>query len=62
MKFKSQDKQNQRIENISSFHLVVGVDIAQENHVARAVSYRGISLGSSLEFDSHDDGFGGFGL
>lgn len=35
MKFKSQDKQNQRIDNISSFHLVVGVDIAQENHVAR---------------------------
>jgi hypothetical protein len=30
MKFKSQDKQNQLIENILSLHLVVGVDIAQE--------------------------------
>jgi hypothetical protein len=44
MKFKAQDKQNQLIENISSLHLVVGVDIAQEIHVARAVSYRGIAL------------------
>ncbi|MDQ8736424.1 hypothetical protein [Paenibacillus sp. LHD-38] len=38
MKFKAQDKHNQLIENISSSHLVVGVDIAQEIHVARAVS------------------------
>jgi transposase len=59
MKFKSQDKQNQRIENISS-SLVVGVDIAQETHVARAVSYRGIALGSPLEFGNHDEGFGRF--
>ncbi|MFK4345264.1 MULTISPECIES: IS110 family transposase [unclassified Paenibacillus] len=57
MKFKAQDKQNQLIENISSLHLVVGVDIAQEGHVARAVSYRGIALGSPLEFGSHDEGF-----
>lgn len=28
MKFKSLDKQNQRIENITVSHLVVGVDIA----------------------------------
>lgn len=57
MKFKAQDKQNQLIENISSFHLVVGVDIAQETHVARAVSFRGIALGSPLEFGSHAEGF-----
>lgn len=56
MKFKAQDKQNQLIENISSSHLVVGVDIAQETHVARAVSYRGIALGSPLEFGNHDEG------
>jgi hypothetical protein len=30
MKFKSQDKQNQLIENITLNHIVVGVDIAQE--------------------------------
>ena len=61
MKFKAQEKQNQLIENISSSHLVVGVDIAQEAHVARAVSYRGIALGSPLEFGSHDEGFRLFG-
>ncbi|MBE1442706.1 hypothetical protein [Paenibacillus sp. OAS669] len=38
MKFKVQEKQNQLIENISVHHLVVGVDIAQEVHVAHAVS------------------------
>jgi hypothetical protein len=61
MKFKAQDKQNQLIENISSLHLVIGVDIAQEMHVARAVSYRGIALGSPLEFGNHDEGFRLFG-
>ena len=57
MKFKAQEKQNQLIENISSSHLVIGVDIAQEAHVARAVSYRGIALGKPLEFGSHREGF-----
>ncbi|SDM07907.1 hypothetical protein [Paenibacillus jilunlii] len=38
MKFKAQDKHNQRIENMSSLHLVVGVDIAQQMHVTRAES------------------------
>lgn len=42
MKFKMQDKQNQLIERISDKHLVVGVDIAQELHMARAVNFRGI--------------------
>jgi transposase len=41
--------------------LVIGVDIAQEAHVARAVSFRGIALGSPLEFGSHDEGFRLFG-
>jgi transposase len=61
MKFKSQDKQNQLIENITTQHLVVGVDIAQEAHIARAVSFRGIALGSPLEFGSHIEGFQLFG-
>jgi hypothetical protein len=39
MKFKAQDKQNQLIENITVNHLVIGVDIAQETHVARAVIF-----------------------
>ena len=50
MKFKSQDKQNQLIENITAHHLVVGIDIAQESHVARAVNFRGIALGNPLSF------------
>jgi transposase len=61
MKFKAQDKQNQLIENITSSHLVVGVDIAQEAHVARAVSFRGIALGSPIEFRNYDKGFFLFG-
>jgi len=42
MKFKSQAKQNQLIEKITAQHLVVGIDIAQQTHVARAVNFRGI--------------------
>ncbi len=41
MKFKSQDKQNQLIEKITAQHLVVGIDIAQLTHVARAVNFAG---------------------
>ncbi|MCY9696416.1 IS110 family transposase [Paenibacillus alginolyticus] len=57
MKFKAQDKQNQLIENITANHLVVGVDIAQETHVARAVNFRGIALGNPLEFSNDEVGF-----
>ncbi|MDQ0874285.1 transposase [Paenibacillus sp. V4I3] len=57
MKFKSQDKQNQLIENITVNHIVVGVDIAQEAHVARAVNFRGVALGNPLEFSNDEDGF-----
>ncbi|SFJ39762.1 hypothetical protein SAMN02799624_04302, partial [Paenibacillus sp. UNC496MF] len=57
MNFKAQDKQNQRLENITVSHLVVGVDIAQEVHVARAVSFRGIALGTPLEFGNDREGF-----
>jgi transposase len=57
MKFKAQDKQNQLIENITANHLVVGVDIAQETHVARAVNLRGIALGNPLEFSNDESGF-----
>ncbi|UVI29265.1 hypothetical protein [Paenibacillus spongiae] len=57
MKFKAQDMQNQLIENITVHYLVVGVDIAQEVHMARAVSFRGIALGTPLEFGNHSEGF-----
>jgi transposase len=57
MKFKMQDKQNQLIERISDKHLVVGVDIAQQVHVARAVNYRGIVVGDPLSFENNEEGF-----
>jgi transposase len=57
MKFKMQDKQNQLIERISDKHLVVGVDIAQHLHVARAVNFRGIVVGDPLTFENNEEGF-----
>jgi transposase len=57
MKFKMQNKQNQLIERISDKHLVVGVDIAQQFHVARAVNFRGIVVGDPLTFKNDEEGF-----
>ncbi|TVY01484.1 IS110 family transposase [Paenibacillus cremeus] len=57
MKFKQNDAQNQRIENITSNHLVVGVDIAKETQVARAVTYRGIEIGRPCSFKNDSLGF-----
>lgn len=56
MKFKAQKRQNQLIERITDQHLV-GIDIAQETHVARAVNFRGIVLGQPLSFPNNEDGF-----
>ena len=57
MNFKMQDKQNQLIERISDTHLIVGVDIAQQLHVARAVNFRGIVVGDPLSFENNEVGF-----
>jgi len=57
MKFKSQSKQNQLIEKITAQHLVVGIDIAQQTHVARAVNFRGIVVGNPLSFSNDEEGF-----
>lgn len=57
MNFKMQNKQNQLIERISDSHLIVGVDIAQQLHVARAVNFRGIVLGDPLTFENNEEGF-----
>ncbi|OXS55079.1 hypothetical protein B1A99_25215 [Cohnella sp. CIP 111063] len=37
MKFKAQAKHNQLLEHISTQHLVVGIDIAQQFHVSTSV-------------------------
>ncbi|MGV2446185.1 UNVERIFIED_CONTAM: IS110 family transposase [Bacillus sp. ATCC 13368] len=57
MNFKMQNKQNQLIERITAQHLVVGVDIAQHVHVARAVNFRGIVVGKPLSFENNEEGF-----
>ena len=57
MNFKMQDKQNQLIERISDKHLIIGVDIAQQLHVARAVNFRGIIVGNPLAFENNEEGF-----
>lgn len=56
MKFKAQKRQNQLIKRITDQHLVVGIDIAQETHVACAVIV-GIVLGQPLSFPNNEDGF-----
>jgi transposase len=58
MKFKQSDGQNQRIERISTSHLVVGIDIAKETHVAQATNFRGIVLTKRhLTFPNTREGF-----
>ena len=57
MKFKQSMSQNQRIERITISHLVVGVDIAKETHVARAVNFRGIEQGRGISFSNNEAGF-----
>ncbi|MEC1525641.1 IS110 family transposase [Neobacillus niacini] len=57
MNFKMQDKQNQLIERISDTHLIVGVDIAQHLHVARAVNFRGIVVGDPFKFENNEEGY-----
>lgn len=57
MKFKQSQQQNQRIERITTNHLVVGIDVAKEVHVARAVNFRGLELGKHCTFSNDVDGF-----
>lgn len=58
MKFKQSAGQNQRIERITTSHLVVGIDMAKETHVAQATNYRGIVLTNRhLSFNNAIEGF-----
>lgn len=49
--------QNRKIEQVNNTTLVIGVDIAKHNHVARAIDYRGIELGKALTFKNSHSGF-----
>ncbi|MDQ0111241.1 IS110 family transposase [Paenibacillus harenae] len=58
MKFKQSEVQNQRIERITTSHLVVGIDMAKETHVAQVTNYRGIVLTNRhLSFSNTIEGF-----
>ncbi len=46
MKSRLIKAQNQRVERISPSTLVVGIDIAKENHAAQAINFRGVVLTS----------------
>lgn len=56
MKFKSSQTINQRIERITTHHLVIGIDIAKETHVAAAVNFRGIQQGRVISFSNDRPG------
>jgi Transposase and inactivated derivatives len=58
MKFKQTDAQNQRIEQITTSHLVIGIDMAKETHVAQATNFRGIVVSKRhLSFSNSIEGF-----
>lgn len=49
--------QNERINQITSSTLIVGVDIAKFKHLARAQDYRGVEFGKPITFDNNREGF-----
>jgi transposase len=49
--------QNEKIAQITSQTLIIGVDIAKFKHVARAQDYRGMEFGSPCYFDNTKLGF-----
>ncbi|MBY0217788.1 IS110 family transposase [Paenibacillus illinoisensis] len=49
--------QNERINQITSSTLIVGVDITKFKHVARAQDYRGVEFGKPITFENDREGF-----
>ncbi|PAE33331.1 hypothetical protein CHI06_26110 [Bacillus sp. 7884-1] len=60
MNFKMQDKQNQLIERISDTDLIVGVDISQQLHDARAVNFLRIVVGDTITLENNEEGLAHF--
>ena len=52
--------QNHKITQITPKTLIIGVDIAKHNHVARAQDYRGMELGKTCFFENTKEGFNTF--
>jgi transposase len=57
MKFNRSERINQRIQSITTHHLVVGIDIAKETHVAGAVTFRGLEIGKACPFQNNQYGY-----
>ncbi|SFJ93314.1 hypothetical protein SAMN02799624_06644, partial [Paenibacillus sp. UNC496MF] len=49
--------QHERINQITSSTLIVGVDIAKFKHVARAQDNRGVEFGKPIAFENTQAGF-----
>jgi transposase len=49
--------QNQRLKQITENTLIIGVDIAKQKHVARAIDDRGLDLAKRLMFHNSFEGF-----
>src|SRR3954454_23848646 len=52
--------QNDKIAQITSHTLIIGVDIAKFKHVARAQDFRGLEFGKPLYFENTKSGFNHF--
>lgn len=50
-------KQNDRINQVQEYTVVIGIDIASETHYARAFDWRGIELGKVISFGNRLEGF-----
>jgi len=48
---------NQRLEEITTNTLIVGVDIAKTTHWARFTDYRGVEVGKAFKFKNNRAGF-----
>ena len=52
--------QNEKIAQITSQTLIIGVDIAKYKHVARAQDFRGLEFSAPLYFENTKSSFNGF--
>lgn len=52
--------QNEKLIQVTTETLVIGVDIGSETHYARAFNWRGIELGKVFRFANNGEGFGLF--
>lgn len=52
--------QNDKIAQITSQTLIIGVDIAKHKHVARAQDFRGLEFGKAFHFENTNSDFNHF--